>query len=64
MNTPAIATPLLAGEFVAGADSDDYQQRMAIQWLLILFGATTIEIPLSGGSDTRRGVREHWRERC
>jgi hypothetical protein len=61
MSSPA----LLCGFPVAkGGDGKNQANRIAQQKALVLSGNAIIEIPLNGGSDTRRAVRESWKERA
>jgi hypothetical protein len=48
--------------------SRDYRKRAKAerdaQMRALLVGEAHLVIPLNGGSDTRKGVREHWQDFC
>lgn len=44
----------------AGADRAAARHRQAMNHYALLIGARKLSIPLNGGSDTRRAMREEW----
>lgn len=47
-----------------GGEANQLPGIMAYQLLSLIRGTAHLEIPLNGGSDTRRAIRECWEQRC